>query len=117
MHLDSRIEIAIALIQRDIRLAPRPSQMASLTGLSISHFYALFRKETGTVPATYVRRLRFERARDLLSNPRLSVKEITHLVGVDDLSHFVRDFKKVYGMSPRSYRRFTLPFVNDDGAD
>jgi transcriptional regulator GlxA family with amidase domain len=104
--VDSRIEIALALIKLDVRRAPRAHQMADQIGLSVSHFYDLFRKETGTGPAAYIRRLRFERARDLLSSSRMSVKEITHMVGVDDVSHFVRDFKRFYGMSPRNYRRF-----------
>jgi AraC-like DNA-binding protein len=35
----------------------------------------------------------------------LSIKEIANQVGVHDDSHFVRDFQKTYGMSPRSFRR------------
>lgn len=45
-----------------------------------------------------------ERARYLLETSFLSVKEITHNVGLNDESHFVRDFKKVYGVPPTLYR-------------
>ena len=45
-----------------------------------------------------------ERAKHLLESSFLSIKEIGHLVGLNDESHFVRDFKKAYGLSPKCYR-------------
>lgn len=45
-----------------------------------------------------------ERARYLLETSFLSVKEIAHSVGLNDESHFVRDFKKTYSVSPTLYR-------------
>jgi hypothetical protein len=45
-----------------------------------------------------------ERAKDLLESSFLSVKEIAYQVGLNDESHFVRDFKSTYGFSPALYR-------------
>jgi AraC-like DNA-binding protein len=103
--MDNRIEAAVRMIGRDIRNTPGPRQMANTVGLSVSRFYGLFRQETGTVPASYIRKLRFEKARELLTNSNFSIKEITYLVGIRDVSHFVRDFRKKYGMAPRAFRR------------
>ena len=55
-------------------------------------------------PIRYLRLLRMERAKDLLESSFLSVKEIAFQVGVNDESHFVRDFKSTYGFSPALYR-------------
>ncbi|MCM3873745.1 MAG: helix-turn-helix transcriptional regulator [Pyrinomonadaceae bacterium] len=55
-------------------------------------------------PIQYLRSLRMERAKHLLESSFLSIKEIGHLVGLNDESHFVRDFKKAYGLSPKCYR-------------
>jgi hypothetical protein len=52
----------------------------------------------------YLRLLRMERAKDLLESSFLSVKEIGFRVGLTDESHFVRDFKATYGLSPSCYR-------------
>jgi len=103
--MDYRIQSALKVIESDVRVAPGPRQIASRLGLSVSRFYELFRQETGTVPATYIRRLRFEKARELLEESELSVKQISGLVGIQDLSHFVRTFRKQYGMSPKFFRR------------
>ena len=45
-----------------------------------------------------------ERAKNLLESSFLSVKEIAFQVGLNDESHFVRDFKSTYGFSPALYR-------------
>ena len=45
-----------------------------------------------------------ERAKGLLESSFLSVKEIAFQVGLNDESHFVRDFKSTYGYSPALYR-------------
>jgi hypothetical protein len=45
-----------------------------------------------------------ERAKFLLESSFLSVKEIAYQVGLNDESHFVRDFKSTYGYSPALYR-------------
>ena len=55
-------------------------------------------------PIRYLRQLRMERAKNLLESSFLSVKEIAYQVGLNDESHFVRDFKSTYGYSPALYR-------------
>ena len=45
-----------------------------------------------------------ERAKNLLESSFLSVKEIAYQVGLNDESHFVRDFKSTYGFTPALYR-------------
>jgi transcriptional regulator GlxA family with amidase domain len=103
--MDFRIEAVLKLIARDIRSPLRPSWLANRAGLSVSRFYELFRKSTGTGPAQYIRKYRFERAKELLLTTNFSVKEIANHTGIHDNSHFVRDFEKFYGMSPRGFRR------------
>lgn len=53
-----------------------------------------------------------ERAKHLLESSFLSVKEIAFQVGLNDESHFVRDFKSTYGFSPALYRS---RFKNNNG--
>ena len=52
----------------------------------------------------YLKALRLEKACELLGTTYLSVKEIAVQVGLNDASHFVRDFKKVYGLTPTQHR-------------
>jgi AraC-like DNA-binding protein len=79
-------------------------EMARATNLSSSRLSHLFKTETGTSPAKYAKSTRMNEARYLLETTLLSVKEITFNVGLRDESHFVRDFKKIYGAPPAQYR-------------
>ena len=91
--MDARIEDILQLFRRDIRRPLHPSDLAAEVGLSVSRFYDLFRKATGTSPCRYLRYWRFERAKSLLLTTHLSIKEIVNQTGFRDDSHFVRDFQ------------------------
>jgi len=52
----------------------------------------------------HLRRARMEHAARLLETTFLTVKEVTFLSGFNDVSHFVRDFKKRYGVRPSTFR-------------
>ena len=80
-------------------------QMARATNVSSSRLSHLFKTETGTSPAKYMKSARMREARNLLETTSLSVKEITFRIGLADESHFVRDFKKSYGLPPARYRK------------
>jgi AraC-like DNA-binding protein len=81
-----------------------PSKLARFVNISPSRLHQLFKDETGTPPFRYLHLLRMERARELLETSYLSVKEVMARVGVSDESHFVRAFKKSYGLTPARYR-------------
>lgn len=80
------------------------SKLAQLVNVSPSHLHRLFKLETGKTPAIYLKDRRMKRAQELLETSTLSVKEIARTVGVSDDSHFVRDYKKAYGLTPVRYR-------------
>lgn len=52
----------------------------------------------------YLKNLRMQKAGELLETTSLSVKEVGAAVGMLDQSHFVRAFKKSYGLTPSQYR-------------
>jgi transcriptional regulator GlxA family with amidase domain len=90
MHLD----------HRNLRMV----DLARSVNLSVWHFTHLFKTETLLSPKRYMRSLRMKEAGKLLEESFLSVKEIAAKVGLGDRSHFSRDFKKISGQSPTSYR-------------
>jgi AraC-like DNA-binding protein len=55
-------------------------------------------------PTQYFKLLRMQDAKSILEATFLPIKQIAARVGGNDVSHFVRDFKKAYGMSPTQYR-------------
>ena len=109
--MDRRIELVIAQLEADTSRAWDARTLGELVNLSASRFRHLFKQETGTTPGQYLRELRFRKAEVMLRTTFLSLKEIADEVGLASLSHFMRDFKKRYGMTPRQYRKTLAAFA------
>ena len=88
----------------DVRGELSLAEFAQSVNLSVWRLCHIFKSDVGMPPIRYLRQLRMERAKDLLESSFLSVKEIAFQVGLNDESHFVRDFKSTYGYSPALYR-------------
>jgi AraC-like DNA-binding protein len=78
--------------------------LARQVNLSPWHFMHLFKAETSVSPNQYLRSLKMKKAKALLKDSFLSIKEITSLVGFNDRSHFSRDFKSLFGQNPSEFR-------------
>jgi AraC-like DNA-binding protein len=102
--LDKRVEKIIEMMREDVRGELSLSEFAQSVNLSVWRLCHIFKSDVGMPPMRYLRLLRMERAKDLLESSFLSVKEIGYRVGLNDESHFVRDFKATYGLSPACYR-------------
>lgn len=91
-------------MRADVRGELCLSELAQSVNLSVWRLCHIFKSDVGMPPMRYLRLLRMERAKFLLESSFLSVKEIAYRVGLNDESHFVRDFKSTYGSSPALYR-------------
>ena len=49
--------------------------------------------------------LRMKRAKELLANENVSIRDIAYEVGYDDPNYFTNVFRKEIGVSPRTYRK------------
>jgi len=79
--------------------------LANESGYSRVHFVRMFRAATGYSPHSYLLNLRLERARELLSNPALSLIDIALDCDFSSHSHMSRLFHKSVGFTPSAYRR------------
>jgi transcriptional regulator GlxA family with amidase domain len=102
--MDQRLQIVIALMKAELHRDISLDEIATSVNLSLSRLHHLFKAQTGTTPAQYLRFLRMEQARELLEFTFMSVKQIMVSVGVRDRSHFEREFKRMYGLTPTRYR-------------
>jgi AraC-like DNA-binding protein len=84
------------------------ARMSALVGLSPSRFSHMFKEQAGLAPMQYVKLLRLKRASELLQTTCMSVKEVMFKVGLSDASHFVRDFRRLYGVTPGQHRAALL---------
>lgn len=80
------------------------TELAKLSRQSVSTFARSFRKHTGMTFVQYVNALRIELACQYLSQDDLSIMEICHEVGFNNVSNFNRRFLALKGMPPSKFR-------------
>ncbi|HEV2605587.1 MAG TPA: AraC family transcriptional regulator [Microvirga sp.] len=88
-------------IADDVRLAT----LAGVGGLSTFHFGLQFKRSTGQPPHAYLRRVRCEKAKALLTGTDLPITEIAVQVGYETSRSFARMFRAEVGANPNQYRR------------
>lgn len=80
-------------------------EVSAIIGFNATYFSALFKKETGMNFLEYVTEVRIKAAKQLLSDSRKGILDISHEVGYSDFKHFTKQFKKVTGLTPSEYRK------------
>lgn len=73
-------------------------------GISANYLSRFFKQETGCTFIQYVTMIRMDRARELLINSDMQIKDIVTEIGYIDVANFVRKFKNYEGVTPGQYR-------------
>src|ERR1051325_1362044 len=103
-EMDQRVQKVIEFLEEKYKRSVTLAVLAESVHLSVWHLSHLFKAETGSSPARYLKDYRTQEAKRLLETTFLSVKEVVSKVGMGDQSHFAKDFKKAYGLTPTRYR-------------
>ena len=78
--------------------------VAKAVNLSVNHANNIFKTTTGQTMFNYAVKMRINRAKQLMSDPTMSISTISREVGYASSSYFTTAFKKNVGMSPMQYR-------------
>lgn len=101
-----RIAKVCEYIDKNIEEPIRLGDVAQLVSMSESAFSHFFKKKINCTFIDYVTNLRIARACQLLSETTYTVAEICYTCGFNNLSNFIRIFKKKKGSTPQEYRMF-----------
>jgi AraC family transcriptional regulator len=101
--VDDRVRIARETIERDFASQLRMSALAREAGLHRATLGRAFRAAYGCTPAEFLGYTRVRAAMDALSNETPAAVALR--CGFYDQSHFANAFRRVTGMTPRTYSR------------
>ena len=80
-------------------------KLSHLINLSPSHFQRLYRQTFGVTCIAAVIACKIEYAKVSLSATGGTIREISSLCGYENEEHFMRQFKKIVGVTPTEFRK------------
>jgi AraC-like DNA-binding protein len=92
------------LFRTNINNAYSPEQAARDLNVGYSWFRKRFKNYTGLSPGQYYLQLKIEKAKELLTNTNMRIKEISIELNFDTNLYFSKIFKEKTGYSPTDYR-------------
>jgi AraC-like DNA-binding protein len=109
MDLRTHFRADITRTVEDNLMSPMSlTQLAMLSGRSLSSFKRDFIAIYNMPPSTWLRQRRLEKARELFLNTTMTVTDVCYALGFENLAHFSRLFKSRFGYSPSKSKQSIL---------
>ncbi|BFH14377.1 AraC family transcriptional regulator [Paenibacillus melissococcoides] len=80
--------------------------LAAKVYLSPHYLSSMFKKNMGCGLNKYIKNVRMQKAKELLTSTHLKVSDISSAVGYRDVSYFCQNYRDFYGRTPEKYRQF-----------
>jgi AraC-like DNA-binding protein/DNA-binding HxlR family transcriptional regulator len=98
-----QIAAAIARLRADYMEPLSVALLAEVANMSLSSFYQHFKAITLLSPMQFQKQLRLIESRRLMTVEHALAKVAAHQVGYASLSHFSRDYRRLFGEAPRRH--------------
>jgi AraC-like DNA-binding protein len=98
---NNQITRAIAWLKQNLTAAILVEELAERVGMAPSTFHRRFKEITGISPVQFQKRMRLHEAQRLMLTDNLDVSSASIAVGYENISHFTREYKRLFGDPPR----------------
>ena len=99
------IDKVLAYLERNYSKKIKLETLAKISGCAPRTFQRNFREAAGQSPFEHLLSVRLRHAKQLLINPSVSMAEIALQTGFTDSAYFAKQFKKIFEISPKTYRK------------
>ena len=103
-HALLRVGHVIGALENDYAKQWKLDDLLQIAHMSRSNLMRIFRRATGQTPIEYLVRLRIQKAMEMLRNTDRTITEVAMDTGFNDSNYFTRQFRRVKGCSPSSFR-------------
>lgn len=105
----NRIKPVIEYIDENYNRLITLSDLSEVLKVTPQHLCNMFKKVTSQRVFEYINLKRIQKSKELLlQQEQLQIKEISSIVGFDDVSYFCSLFRKIEQISPGEFRRLHI---------
>lgn len=101
--MDNQIVLMLRYVENNFSTVTF-AHIAGFFNYSEEHLSRMIKGYTGRTFREILRDIKLKKAAELIENPLIPIKEIVEKVGYSDISHFYKNFKNQFGMTPNEYR-------------
>jgi AraC-like DNA-binding protein len=98
---NNQITCAISWLKNNLTASILVEELAEQVGMSPSTFHRRFKEITGMSPVQFQKRMRLHEAQRLMLTDNLDASSASIAVGYENVSHFTREYKRLFGNPPR----------------
>lgn len=102
---NTKLEEAVAYIHKNYEKDLNMAMVSNHISMNYSCFSQIFKEHTGMNFVNYIKEVRVNKAKELLSSTQKKVAEVGYAVGYENEKHFMKVFRSVTGISPTEYRK------------
>lgn len=97
---DEQFKLATEWVSRHLDSRKPVARLCDYLSVSQSRLHRLFKDQAKVSPTAYIQRVRMARARSLLTDGELLVKEVAHQLGYSQFNDFSRAYRSYFGRTP-----------------
>jgi len=101
---EAKIARALKIIHTECESNLDIPNLARQEDMSVSSFHTHFKKITSHTPLQYIKKIRLNKAKDLIAKYKYQVVDAAYEMGYDSASQFSRDFKTYFGYPPKDVK-------------
>jgi AraC-like DNA-binding protein len=98
---NNQITCAISWLKQNLTASILVEELAEQVGMAPSTFHRRFKEITGMSPVQFQKRMRLHEAQRLMLTDNLDASSASIAVGYENISHFTREYKRLFGNPPR----------------
>lgn len=117
VNAPDRVELIRRYVEENYMHPMTVGSAAQRFSMSDGHFLHFCRRNLGMSFMSYVRSFRVSKACEMLAETKLSISEVARLCGFGGPTQFNRGFRADTGISPRAYRKKSLPGAAGGGGE
>lgn len=105
LDYEDSIYEAIKYVNNNFTKDPTLDEVAKVAGFGVTYFCRKFKKVTGKTYTQYLSEIKIDFAARLIARSNTAITEICFISGFNSISQFIREFKRIMGISPSAYRK------------
>ena len=103
-HQIANLKKVLTYIHENLGNEIRLEELSTLVNMNPQYFCRYFKKNIGKTITEYINELRIEKASQALAETEDKIIDIAQDCGYDNVSYFIRRFKREKGITPMQYR-------------